>query len=187
MNTVCLPHLFPVRLNHHPSSKNKNNLMKIGKWAADIKLFFSDWSSFHCSVNSLDLGLKSSPARLALLFPLLAGFGTHHVSLPVLVIWSQLVSTATVEWMIPLFKTFSFSHIIAKILFTYRVLYLLLMTRLSFLVCSSENNAGCKAGKIKIMAAWAALQSPALFLPYSFPQSPEPCSCEVLSSEMGQL
>lgn len=86
MNTVCLPHLFPARLNYHPSSKNKNNLMKIGKWALDTKLFFSDWSSFHCSVNSLDLGLKSSPARLAQLFPLLAGFGTHHASLPVLVI-----------------------------------------------------------------------------------------------------
>lgn len=56
MNTVCLPPLFPVRF-HQPSSKNKNNLMKIGKWAPDIKLFFSDWSSFHCSVNSLDLGL----------------------------------------------------------------------------------------------------------------------------------
>lgn len=150
--------------------------MKIGKWAPDIKLFSSDWSSFHCSVNSLDLGLKSSPARLALLFPLLAGFGTHHASLPVLVIWSQLVSTATVEWMIHLFKTFSSIHIIAKILFTYGVLYLLLMTRLSFLVCSSENGARCKAGKLKIMAMWAALHSPALFLPCSFhgAQSPAP-------------
>lgn len=142
-------------------------------------LNFSDWGCFHCSVNSLDLRLKSSPARLALLFPLLAGFGTHHASLPVLVIWSQLVSTATVEWMIHLFKTFSFIHKISKILFTYGVLYWLLMTRLSFLFCSSENGAGCKAGKLKIVASWAALHSLALFLPYSFheAQSPAPVTC----------
>lgn len=42
MNRKCgYHHLSPAKLNHHPSSKNKNNLMKIGKWAPDISNFSS--------------------------------------------------------------------------------------------------------------------------------------------------
>lgn len=63
--------------------------------------------------------------------------------------------------MIPLFKTFAFIHRIAKILFRYEVLYLLLMTGLSFLVCSGKDGARCKAGQLKITLAQAALRSPA--------------------------
>lgn len=48
MNTVCLSHLLPTRLNQHPSSKNKNNLMKIGKCAPDIKLFRLGLLSLQC-------------------------------------------------------------------------------------------------------------------------------------------
>lgn len=48
MNTVCLSHLLPTRLNQHPSSKNKNNLMKIGKCAPDIKLFRWGLLSLQC-------------------------------------------------------------------------------------------------------------------------------------------
>lgn len=171
MNTMWLPSSFCSKVKSGPfqqEQKQSNENRKMGSWY--IKLFYSDWSSFHCTLNSLDLGLKSSPARLALLFPRLAGFVIHYASLPVFVIWSQLVSTATVEWMIPLFKTLSFIHVIVKILFTYEVLYLLLTTGLSFLVCSWENGAGCKAGQLKIISAWAALQSPTLFFPCSYLQ-----------------
>lgn len=152
----------------------------MGSWYT--KLLFWDWRRFHCSVNSLDLELKSSPARLALLFPLLAAFVIHDASLPAFAIWSQLVSAATAEWMIPLFRTVSFIPIIAKILFTYEALYLLLKTGLSFPVCSWENDSGWEAGQLQVMLAGAALHSPAPFFPCSHTkrQSSAPVRCWAL-------
>lgn len=182
--------IFPSQVKSPPfqqEQKQSNKNRKMG--SCYIELSLQDWSSFHCGVNSLDLELKSSPARLALLFPVLASFVICYASLPAFVIWSQLLKYST-SWMndTSVQNCLSYSHNCQDIIYIWGTI--LTIKDRAFLPCLLMGEWWWVQGQAAYGSVGMGCPAVPLFsfhsmLPHT--ETTEPCSCEVLCSELGQL